>query len=405
MSPRSFILAALLGCGHPGAGSPDTPAADTPAADTRSSDAGLTTLDCVANDPACPELAIMGDSPSGEAFTGFADPTIRRDGARLWLAYSSAHTTPADVIDVRLAHSDDEGATWQFDTVLWPTVQVTNPITNTANYTSSEVANLATDGAGTWYGIRATYLVDPAKAQYAQPGTSGMTITTASSPSGLATAPSALLGSTLTNAKMNPAVDLHALSPALAHCDLFNEPALIVRGGTLYLLAQCLSYNGLTYDPSSDFYAVFATQPSGAPATWTWRYAGAFGTHADAEALDGHTYWVQLDIATALDGTLLAIVTPSEFDTADVVDIHFGCRAIELAALDPPVLARDATGAPVLRASVTASDLAQPDGYGPGACSYDPSSTTGILLVRRTGLVIGESIGVFTLHRTGVLAP
>jgi hypothetical protein len=76
---------------------------------------------------------------------------------------------------------------------------------------------------------------------------------------------------------------------------------------------------------------------------------------------------------------------------------HFGCRALEVASLDPPRLAREPSGAPRVRASVTATDLRAPDGT-PASCGYDAASATGIVIARRDDR---NGLGS-VLHRTGL---
>ena len=87
---------------------------------------------------------------------------------------------------------------------------------------------------------------------------------------------------------------------------------------------------------------------------------------------------MQTDLATGHDGMLLALFSPSA--PGEKLATHFGCRAVEVASLEPPQLARDAAGRLRVRASVTASDLAP---EGPGACGYDAASATGLVIVRR----------------------
>ncbi len=59
---------------------------------------------------------------------------------------------------------------------------------------------------------------------------------------------------------------------------------------------------------------------------------------------------------------------------------HFGCRAFEMSALDPPRVARDDAGRLRVRASVTVTDQ-QP--FGPSSCGYDAQSVTGVVIARR----------------------
>jgi hypothetical protein len=132
---------------------------------------------------------------------------------------------------------------------------------------------------------------------------------------------------------------------------------------------------------------VFATRPQGSPKTWSWRYVGKFGTHADAVALGGQRL-VQTDIETGRDGKLLAIVSPARTGST-ILAAHLGCQVLELSSLDPPRLARDSNHHPTVLARVQSSDSKT---EGPGACGYDPASATGIVIMRRL-LGSGQLLG------------
>ena len=91
-------------------------------------------------------------------------------------------------------------------------------------------------------------------------------------------------------------------------------------------------------------------------------------------------------------------MTASDWDETLEVDVHHGCRVLEVASLDPPALRRDRTGGPRVRLAVTASDLGT---YGAGASAYDPASATGVLFVRRVFDLQAQTM-IWTLHRTGL---
>src|SRR5687768_15732336 len=83
----ALVLAASA-CGADGAGEPLTPPQPAePALVTA-------TRDCTAGSPQCVEIAIVGDTQArmgdGRAAParGYADPSIRRHGGSLWMAYS-----------------------------------------------------------------------------------------------------------------------------------------------------------------------------------------------------------------------------------------------------------------------------------------------------------------------------
>jgi hypothetical protein len=248
--------------------------------------------------------------------------------------------------------------------------------TGATGFLNSEVVSLAPDDtspAGGWYSVRLHYFTD------GSPKATSFTLRVGSAPSPelLATAEEAVLGSVATHPYFQPDLDLTSLSRELQRCT-WNDPALLMRQGTLYLATQCMVYRGLEEQPDEQFIAVFATNPDGRPRSWTWRYLGKLAGHEEAQELGGEMLQ-QTDLAVGRDGALLAIVSAARPSTP--LSTHFGCRAVEIASVDPPRLARDAAGRLRVRASVTVTD--QPP-FGPGACGYDAQSATGILIVRRT---------------------
>jgi len=110
----------------------------------------------------------------------------------------------------------------------------------------------------------------------------------------------------------------------------------------------------------------------------------------------GHTVpWV----SKLPDGTFRAVLTPADFDASLQMDVHHGCRVLELISLDPPVWRRDpANGQLVTLATITSSDNPYP---GPAACAYDPASSTGVLMTRRPSM--GRPAGwAWMIYRTGL---
>jgi hypothetical protein len=359
------------------------------------------TLDCVANDPACPLVAIDADAPASGLFHGLADPSMRRDPVThtLWLAYSWPHVVnvppETDVSDLHLSHSDDDGETWTYDGPLWTSQSTLNPVTMESNPTSMEVISLA-PGAGAWYEVHLVYAVPPGTVPEAETSSWYFHVATAATPKDLPSAPFQRLAFGGTNTAWPTDKNLASLSPDVSSCTLFNEPALVYDKGKLYLAAQCLTKTGGTRTPDDDFYAVFSTSASGPVAAWTWSYIGKLAGPAEASAL-GCKHWVELDLTTALDGVLLATVTPAN-PVGVGGDVHFGCRVVEVSSLDPPKLTHSSDGGLVERASITATDLTP---YGPGACGYEPTSKTGVVLTRK--LVKDPTLGDdWSLHATGL---
>ncbi len=367
-------------------------------------------LNCTAANGLCKALSIAGDALAPTPFNAMADPSMRRDpvSGALWLAYSWAHIQPptgavpkrTDVVDLHLARSTDDGMTWTYVTPLWTSQSTTSVVDGISVFTSHEVINLLpyrrASGAVVWYSVNLEYLVSPGQYIYGQPfvpapqGTGTLPIAPAAPPDQLAapTTKTASLGfqnsSPALGATFNLSTDAAsvAMEPSLANCVVWNEPALIAQGSMIYLAAQCLTFNAGSQD--NDFYALFAANPEATdpldPSKWTWTFKGKFAGPSDAQALASN-YLVQMDLARKADGTILSIFTPAVPGMlyGMPTDVHRGRRVVPMSALDPPSLAHDPAGNPIVLATVTESDLP----LGPGACTYEPTSLTGILITRR----------------------
>jgi hypothetical protein len=357
-----------------------------------------TIFDCETDSVLCPQILIEGDQPaslpSGQPspFRGFADPSIRQDPSseRLWMAYSwpNVHSLGnrqfVPSIDIHLAFSDDGGQTWRFDSVLWPSQEDVDPVSGEPGYTSHEVANLLPVYArndDTWYGIRLDYFLPNDGGFKARRLSSfRLVIAQAHRLQDLGKVEAAVLGAARTDPNWNVDVNLASLAPELSKCEMWNEPALHFQDGELFLAARCLSFS-VTDVPqirNSDL-VVFAARPTEHILDWQWRYVGRLASWAEAQDLGGEGL-TQIDFAQGLDGKLLAILTPDDWDPTLKDFIHYGCRVVEVASLDPPGLSRDSNGRLKLRAVITASDQ---EPLGPGACAYEPTSTTGVVMTFR----------------------
>ena len=362
-----------------------------------------TTLDCRGHSWECPALVIRGENIQESLFRGLADPSVREDpvSGRLWLAYSWPNVTAlgTTAVQLRLARSDDQGETWTHDSILFSNPLIRNPVTGRMNYVSNEVIDLWPATSHIWYSVRLVYLIEPGRSIYAQNSSWHFRVSRALSPRDIPDAADARLGFGNTDDRYGVDVSLPALSPELEGCALFNEPSIITTGGAVYLAAQCLWSSNGVLQPQSDFYALFTTWAEGPPATWQWRYVGKLAGPAEARELENHEKWVQLNLSKGPDGTFRAVLTPADFDASLQMDVHHGCRVLELISLDPPVWRRDpANGQLVTLATITSSDNPYP---GPAACAYDPASSTGVLMTRRPSM--GRPAGwAWMIYRTGL---
>ncbi|MCB9790608.1 hypothetical protein H6764_01150, partial [Candidatus Nomurabacteria bacterium] len=372
-------------------------------------------LDCLDNSD-CPSLSIDGTAPFEinnnipSPFSGFADPTIRKDPAsnRLWMAYSwpnmhiNSPTDYSPAVDINYAHSDDGGDTWTFDGSLWPSVSAVNPVNGDSGYIDHEVANILPveeNNQFKWYGVRLDYFIPESEGFGQRPiGSFLLKVTRADSVVGLKTSETATLAGRKGSSEWGIDQYLSDLNAASSKCEFWNEPALYYENNKLYLVARCIQFARNRKDPdtSKSDLLVFSTAPTGAPSEWNWSYEGKLAGTAEATELGSGDGLTQVDIAKGQDGQLLAIVTPDIYDPELNDYVHYGCRAVEINSLDTPGFRRDGDGKIIVRAVVTASDLVE---RGPAACSYDPASSTGIIMTRRDKTDITL---IASLHSTGL---
>lgn len=376
-------------------------------------------FDCVGS--GCPRLVIEGDAPAvlpdgrPSPFRGYADPTIRRDPAtgRLWMAYSWPGIKPqrgrfTPFVETHLAYSDDGGTRWRYQGVLWAPTPGRSP-GGEPGHTSHEVPALLpvqTPGGVVWYGASVEYFIPDGGGFKQRPVQSFRTyLRRADSILGLKDAPGATLGSAVTHQGLGVDVNLSTLAPELKRCAIWQEHALHYENGELFLAMVCMAFKGQTPDLEQNAVVVFATRPDGEPKTWTWRYTGELAGAREASELAAQRL-TQIDLARSRDGTLLAIMTPDDWNPELDDFVHKGCVAVEIDSLSPARLARDASGRLKVRAVITVSDAGA---AGSAACTYDPASATGIVIGKRTktGASLGGATGsggqltVF-LHRTRV---
>ncbi len=251
-------------------------------------------IDCSRGTSNCLPIVVAGDTASSTAtFTGFADPGIHHDPAqpnRLWMMYTylqgklatGANGMPVGVphSSTHLARSDDAGATWRLEANLWDSALTSDPESlGPASYFGSETPNLAAvlqGGQVTWYSVR-LYFLEPVTAyqpRFATSWTMRVARAVGPSPAALAQSPDVALGTATTSNAYGPHVKLTALSTALAGCGFWNNPAVAALNNRLYVIAECLEFDGNVLSDVRSRIVVFRTDPSGVPSGWTWEYAG-----------------------------------------------------------------------------------------------------------------------------------
>lgn len=339
----------------------------------------------------CPRISIAGDPTAATpTFQGYADPSIApdpRSATRLWMVYTflegklatSAAGLPVGIPHTasHLASSSDGGATWTRAAVLWNAGLSPDPEGRVPpSYFGSETPSLVSIAEGAtvrWYGARLSYFLEPVSAylpRYATSWTIRVGTATGDTPVALAGAVEAVLGVRTTASAYGPTARLDALSPSLAGCAFWNNPSLALEGGRLFVLTECMEFDGSTVSDARSRVVVFSTVPTGPPAGWVWRYDGVLADRAVAEELGGARV-VSPDVSGATGGRRMLLL--SLHSGAGLV--NQGCVGVELTSLSPPTLART-NGR--LRVLARVTNQADPAWY-TGACSHQSASSTGIV--------------------------
>lgn len=395
---RLVLVGSLIASGC-GGSSVDTDAAiveeaglDASTIDAAREDAGAPRTFHCALDPSCPELPIAGDPHAVSPFRGHGDPSLERDPATgaLWLSYSwlearleMGETEPDLTVVTHLARSDDDGRTFAFVRAVNTTEVVDGP-TGGRGFWLHEVSSLSRS-ASEW---RLTWLdyLDPVGA--GERAFFHFARTTAPEP--------ALLGETVERwvgvaAGVAPLTVTHDVSSiaGLEDCATLTEPALFHHDGTDWLAASCVVVDASGRHPERER-LVLLRERAGA-----LELVGTLFDASDAAAL-GASRIEQIDLSVARDGTVIAIVTPI-VDGGD--PLHRGCVVFDVEDLASSRVRRDAEGRATPRLVITADGTV----FGPGLCTYDAASETGILLVI-TDFDLGLSPPrlLFSLRATGL---
>ena len=390
------LLAGLLvACGGGGSGGDESPPPPPP---------GPITFHC-SKDASCPEVLVVGDPHSTinsapDPFRGYGDPSLEYDATTdtLWLAYSWLNTQISDLgppvvfdlgVRTRLARSDDNGASFTFVRTVNEMQVEAHPDTGVLGWSTHEVPTLVQEPAGTWQILWMKYLnpfgtvtgVDERQEfLYWR--------TTAATPDSLGDNSVVWGKSAATSASWGAPIDFNAI-PELADCILQTEPGMFAFNGETYLATSCLVVDGVTRRTDLERIELLRQTPTG------YDYVGTILDGQDAADLGVDTI-EQADISVARDGSILLVATPI-IPGADPG--HQGCIVFSFDDFATASIARDTNGVAIPRAIITADG----NSLGPGLCTYDANSDTGVLLVITTVTGSGATTDVeFSLHATGV---
>jgi len=362
--------------------------------------AGPATFHC-ANNSSCPEVLIDGDpmaSTNGvaDAFRGYGDPSLEYDAVSgtLWMSYTWLNVivtdpTPPAIVDfgarTHLARSDDGGETFAFVRSINETTAEDHPGSSIPGWAAHEVSTLVKEVSGQWQLLWLRYFDPLGDSQIRSDFRYDRSV--GSDPGQLGnTSEEWIRGATL-----SPSITVqHNLSliPELADCSIFTEPALYADASGTYLATYCQVIDSQGVRQSAIERLVLLREEGNG-----YSFRGNLLDASDA-ADRGADHLQQADIALARDGSLILIVTPI-LDNSDPK--HQGCIVFDIDDLATASVVRDATGQAIPRTIITADG----NGLGPGLCTYDANSDTGILLVITTFLE-NPFDSEFSLRATGI---
>jgi hypothetical protein len=388
--------------------------------------------------PACPTVAsplsatqyMPNDPPSppvdGSTFTGYADPSMRRDpavsssnpnGTNLWMLYShpevqtnTTYGTLSEMVEIHLASSRNSGSSWTAwctpapcteETPMWPSYHWLPTAGQPEQFSSHEVANFwpySSDNVNwKWYAVHLMYFIQPPQGiPYGIDNNGCLVTTVATTPQGLGEgwtgitqAPPASCTASMPGGNwaigystLNSLAGAHV--PGGVSC-IWGEPAILVQNGTAYLATSCFNSGLVSFG-----YFIFANTLDaygGLSGPWSY-YRGPFYAPNVQKLTPKAQFVTEFDWAERSDGSLVAVVSPASI--ANDVETQYGCVALEF-TLD------DGFGAAV----VAVNDQDALETLGPNACTYEPTSNTGVLIVRR--LVNGSHYSAWSLTATGLM--
>ena len=349
-------------------------------------------------DSSCPEVLVAGDNFATDAFRGYADPSVEFDSSTgiVWMSYSWLNVLISDPgpplefdlgVRTHLAKSTDGGKTFNFvREVNTPQIE-THPDTGVQGWSIHEVSTLVKQVDGVWQLLWFKYFnplgtvagVDE-RQEFLYWKTS------ASSPELLGDNSEVWARALATSASWGAPIDFNSV-PELQDCATLTEPALFNFNNETYLASSCLVVDANGRRTDLERMVLLKQQSNG------YSFVGNIMDSQDATNL-GVDAIQQADISVARDGEIILLVTPIKLGQDPT---HQGCNVYEFSDFTTANLKRDTNGVAIPRTLITAEG----NGLGPGLCSYDANSDTGVLLVITT--VTQNSTDIeFSLRATGV---
>ncbi len=350
------------------------------------------------NDSTCPQILVNGDPFANDNFRGYGDPSLEYDTATdtLWMSYSWLNVLISDpgppvVFDLgartHLAKSVDGGQSFDFvRAVAVPEIE-SHPDSGVQGWSIHEVSTLVKQADGSWQVLWLKYF-NPfgtvTGVDERQEFLYWKTI--ADSPEQLGDLSEVWGTSNAISPAYNAPINFNDIAE-LSDCLIQSEPALFTSNNITYLATSCLVADANGRRTDLERLVLLRQEANG------YSFVGNIMDAQDATDL-GVDAIEQADISVARDGSIILLVTPIILE-AD--PSHQGCRVYEFEDFSTAQLKRDSNGVATPRTIITSDG----NGLGPGLCSYDAQSDTGVLLVITT--ITNNSTDIeFSLRATGV---
>ena len=367
----------------------------------------------------------------GAGNLGIFDPSVTGDPGtnHLWMSYSSVDTSIHYVpslywaVSIRLAFSDDNGASWQDSGVV-----VAPKVENFVGPMPLATPGIVAASKGIWQSETSSLLYDPLAPlterwkliwfQYLNAELisyfadySWIAMKMAASPQELETAvPVKLFGgaglqsnnSTTSLPVLSPiagvpAIQLNALTQAAGGANLadlnlcvFAEPGLHATNTAIYLAIFCADASTA---PITEYLVYFrCSRPCSMTTATSWEYLGRLLTPADAVASTGDDHF-QAPALVEKNGRTYLLVTPVDTTVANRYD---GCRVYEFVDVDTNQLRR--SGGDLVEVARVDGET----GTHNGACSAYSGLDGGLLLSQ---FEVSAPTETFNLYKSQVELP
>ena len=349
-------------------------------------------------DATCPEIIIAGALHAADAFRGYGDPSLEFDQPTntLWLTYSWLNVLISDPnppiefdlgVRTHLAKSVDGGNSFEFvQEINAPEIEA-HPDTGVQGWSTHEVPTLLKQPDDSWQLLWFKYfnpLGTVAGVDERQEFLYWRTL--ASAPEDLGTESEVWARAAAASASWSAPIDLNDIAE-LSDCTVLTEPALFALNNEVYLASSCLVVDSTGRRIDLERLILLKEVNNG------YEFIGTILDGTDAADL-GVDVIQQADISVARDGSIILIVTP--IILANDPD-HQGCTVFEFDDFSTASIKRGSNGQALARNIITADG----NGLGPGLCTYDAASESGVMLVIVNVSQNGTDVE-FSLRATGV---